>query len=73
MKRRAVLSAFAALTAFPVVSALAQTPVADPLPHPRFLQLSECIFFERVETSVALAKRNQKWGIPLGQPGARIV
>jgi hypothetical protein len=39
----------------------------------RFLQLSECIFFERVETSVALAKRNQKWGIPLGQPGARIV
>jgi hypothetical protein len=103
MNRRAELSAFAALTAFPVVSALAQTPAADPLPSwndtatknsivtfvervtkqdspdlvppapARFLQLSECIFFERAETSVALAKRNQKWGIPLGQPGARIV
>src|SRR5688572_2476702 len=32
MNRRAVLSAFAALTAFPVVSALAQTPAADALP-----------------------------------------
>jgi len=32
MNRREVLTAFAALTAFPVVSALAQTPAADPLP-----------------------------------------
>ena len=32
MNRRAVLSAFAAFTTFPVVSALAQTPAADPLP-----------------------------------------
>jgi hypothetical protein len=32
MNRRAMLSAFAALTAFPVVSALAQTPASDPLP-----------------------------------------
>jgi phosphoglycolate phosphatase-like HAD superfamily hydrolase len=32
MNRRAVLSAFAMFTAFPVVSALAQTPAADPLP-----------------------------------------
>ena len=103
MNRREVLSALAAIITFPIVSALAQTPAADPLPSwndtatkkavvtfvervtkqgspdlvppasARFLQPSECIFFERVETSVALAKRNQKWGIPLGQPGARIV
>ena len=32
MNRRAVLSALAAFTAFHVVSALAQTPAADPLP-----------------------------------------
>jgi haloacid dehalogenase-like hydrolase len=32
MNRRAILSAFAAFSAFPVVSALAQTPAADPLP-----------------------------------------
>ena len=32
LSRRAILSALAAFTAFPVVSALAQTPAADPLP-----------------------------------------
>jgi len=32
MNRRAMLSAFAAFTAFPALSALAQTPAADPLP-----------------------------------------
>jgi hypothetical protein len=32
MDRRAMLSAFGALAAFPVVSALAQTPAADPPP-----------------------------------------
>ena len=32
MNRRAVLLVFAAFAAFPVVSALAQTPATDPLP-----------------------------------------
>jgi hypothetical protein len=64
MNRRAVLFALAAFTAFPVVSALAQSPAADPLPSWNDTATKKAI--------VTFVERVTKQGSDLVPPAERI-